>query len=128
MFALNYEVGLTHKFGLDEVAMRPTGCKGIELEDIGSRWEGYTKGNSQTMSPRADCPKQDFVMDGKPIYSIVEEFADDHSAWAKVLLEAWPKMQELKQEGLKEGPVNSWIGYHHLKEMGVKAIGKPMDI
>ena len=117
-------MGLTHKFGLNEVAMRPTGCDGIELDDITSVWEGASKSNSQTLSPRADCPKQDFIgSEGTPIYSIVEEFADDHSTWAEAFLEAWPKMQELKQEGLKDGPANSWIGYHHLEEMGVTSMG-----
>ena len=33
MFALNYEVGFTHKFDIDNETFRATGCPGLELED-----------------------------------------------------------------------------------------------
>ena len=96
---------------------RATGCKGLELSDE-NKW--YRKSNSQTMSNVAECDKQDLVADGTSIYSIVEQFAEDHSVWAEALLEAWPAMQELRQDqdSMQDGPVNSWLGYYSLQEMG----------
>jgi len=119
MFALNYEVGFTHKFDIDNETFRATGCPGLELEDRTGTWEGGTHSNSQYMSPAAQCDKQDLVEEtGTPVYDIVQEFADDHSVWAEAFLGAWERMQELRQEGMKDGPYNSWLGYYMLQDMG----------
>ena len=121
-FALNYEVGLTHKFDLDPVAFRPTGCQGIELDDPTSSWANGSISNSAWLSPRADCPKQDLKdpQSGKTTSEIVEQFADDHDVWAKQFLGAWERMQRIgyTKWQLKAGPENSWMGYYPLKDMG----------
>merc|ERR1712110_1033805 len=105
----------------DPVAFRPTGCQGIELDDPTSTWQNGSQSNSAWLSPRADCPKQDLLNEwGKPVYQIVEEFADDHDVWAKQFLSAWERMQRIGYAGsdLSVGPRNSWMGYYPLKEMG----------
>ena len=90
------------------------------MKNISATW-GYAPGaNSQHFSPLAECEKQDFVADGEPIYDIVEQFAEDHSVWAEAFLKAWQAMQELRQDQnvMKDGPVNSWLGFYTLQEMG----------
>ena len=57
---------------------------------------------------------------GKPIYKIVEEFADDHDDWAEAFLEAFPRMQSIGYTNLQDGPENSWLGYYSLEDMGAK--------
>merc|ERR1712110_978531 len=86
-------------------------------------WQNGSQSNSAWLSPRADCPKQDLLNEwGKPIYQIVEEFADDHDVWAKAFLEAWPRMQDTGYAAadLTEGSQNSWIGYYNLLDMGTE--------
>ena len=80
MFALNWEVGMAYKFDLDPLNDRPSNCTGIELDDVTGVWEGTTISNSAFTSPRADCNRQDYVdpKEKKPIYEILEEYADDH--------------------------------------------------
>ena len=60
------------------------------------------------------------MADGVSTFDIVEEFADDHSAWAEAFLGAWQRMQEMRQDpnDMKDGPVNSWLGYYPLQEIG----------
>ena len=101
---------------------RPTGCKGIELENITADWSdaGGSHSNSQWLSAAAECENQDFEADGMSIYDIVDGFAEDHSVWAEAFLGAWQRMQELRQDpdDMKDGPANSWLGYYPLQEMG----------
>ena len=68
----------------------------------------------------AECDKQDFLVDGKTTFDIVEEFAEDHSVWAEAFLGAWQRMQELRQDpiDMKDGPASSWLGYSQLQELG----------
>ena len=67
------------------------------------------------------CPKQDLqVEDGEKLSGIVEEFADDHDVWASAFLEAWQRMQSIGYKDLKDGPENSWLGYHSLNDMGAE--------
>ena len=83
-------------------------------------WEnGWTGVNAVTTSPVEKCPKNDLKDEnGREIYKIVEDFADDHDVWAKAFLEAWPRMQSVGYTDLKDGPENSWLGYYPLKDMG----------
>ena len=82
------------------------------------------------MSPRADCDKQDYVdpEENKPIYNIVEEFADDHDVWARDFLAAWHRMAQIgyKDESLEDGPENSWFGYYRAKDL-LEAEGKSIQ-
>merc|ERR1712136_285817 len=119
MFMLNYEAGFYRKFDVDPVAMRGTGCDGINLEDTSVMWEdGWTGVNSATTSPVNQCNVTD-VQDeeGRPIHRIVEEFADDHDTWASAFLDAWHRMQGNGYTDLKDAPQNSWMGYYTLKDM-----------
>ena len=92
------------------------------MADITSDWTdvGGSHSNSQWLSPVADCEKQDLMADGVSTFDIVEEFADDHSAWAEAFLGAWQRMQEMRQDpnDMKDGPANSWLGYYPLQEIG----------
>ena len=110
--------------------MRATGCEGINLQDPDAMWtDGWTGVNAVTTSRVEQCPVTD-VQDenGKPIYQIVEEFADDHDVWASAFLDAWGRMQEAgySESDLTVGKQNSWFGYYYLLEMGAD-IGKSMQ-
>ena len=63
----------------------------------------------------------------KPVRQILEDFADDHDARARVFLEAWQRMQETGYTSgqLNDAPENSWLGYYKLEEMGAN-IGKKL--
>ena len=63
----------------------------------------------------------------KPVRQILEDFADDHDAWARVFLEAWQRMQETGYTSgqLNDAPENSWMGYYKLEEMGAN-VGKKL--
>ena len=129
MFMLNYEAGLYKKFDIDPVAMRATGCDGINLQDPNAKWtDGWDvlEANAVTASPVEQCPITDVKDENdKPIHQIVEEFADDHDVWASAFFDAWGRMQDIGYEeaDLTEGFQNSWFGYNHLLEMGAD-IGK----
>jgi len=122
MFMLNYEAGMYKKFDIDEAAMRGTGCPGINLQNPDEMWtDGWDclKANAVILSRVNQCPKQDLADEtGKPIYKIVEEFADDHDVWADAFMEAFPRMQSIGYTDLKDGPDNSWLGYYTLEDMG----------
>merc|ERR1712223_191525 len=122
MFLLNYEAGLYKKFDIDPVAMRGTGCDGINLQDPNAMWtDGWTGVNAVTTSRINQCPITDVVDENeKPIHQIVEEFADDHDVWASAFLDGWGRMQEAgySASDLTEGKENSWLGYYHLLDMG----------
>jgi len=126
MFMLNYEAGLYKKFEIDPVAMRSTGCAGIDLEDPKEMWiDGWngTDVHSVITSRVNQCPITDVEDEkGNPIYQIVEEFADDHDVWASAFLDAWGRMQNVGYEeaDLTEGLQNSWFGYYHLLKMDAK--------
>lgn len=71
------------------------------------------------------CPVNELEGEsGKPIYKIVEEFADDHDAWARSFLDAWERMQATGYNDLKSAPQNSWLGYHTLIHTLHATIGK----
>ena len=121
MFMLNYEAGMYKKFDIDDVAMRGTGCEGINLQNPEEMWtDGWDiKGNSVKTSKVNHCPVQSFEDEtGRPLHEIVEEFADDHDVWASHFLEAFQRMQSIGYANLKDGPENSWLGYYKLVEMG----------
>ena len=122
MFMLNYEAGMYKKFDIDDVAMRGTGCEGINLQNPDEMWtDGWDvmEANAVKVSRVNQCPKQDLEDEtGKPIYEIVEAFADDHDDWAEAFLEAFPRMQSIGYSGLEDGPENSWLGYYPLEDMG----------
>ena len=124
MFMLNYEAGFYKKFDIDPVAMRGTGCGGINLQNENEIWsDGWDilDLNAVTASRVNECPITDVVdEEGKPIHEIVEEFADDHDVWADAFLDAWTRMQSIgyKDSDLTIGPDNSWLGYYNLIDMG----------
>lgn len=122
MLMLNYEAGMYKKFDIDDVAMRATGCDGINLQNPGEMWtDGWDcmDANAVKLSRVNECAKQDLEDEtGKPIYKIVEEFADDHDVWAEAFLDAFPRMQSIGYTDLKDGPENSWLGYYSLEDMG----------
>ena len=119
MFLLNYEAGLYKKFDIDDAAMRGTGCDGINLQTPDAMWEdGWTGVNSVTTSRVNQCPVNDFEDEnGKPIYKIVEDFADDHDVWASAFLDAWSRMQSIGYDDLQDAPQSSWLGYFTLIDM-----------
>ena len=131
MFMLNYEAGMYKKFDIDEAAMRGTGCPGINLQNPDEMWtDGWDclKANAVILSRVNQCPKQDLADEtGKPIYKIVEEFADDHDVWADAFMEAFPRMQSIGYTDLKDGPDNSWLGYYTLEDMGAN-IGSVLSL
>ena len=119
---LNYEAGLYKKFDIDAAAMRATGCDGINLQNPNAMWEDgwdMLSLNAVKTSRANDCPKNDLKDENdKPIYEIVEEFADDHDVWASAFLDAWGRMQSIGYNELKDAKQNSWLGYHTLVDMG----------
>ena len=128
MFMLNYEMGLYKKFGIDDVAMRPTGCNlDLQKPDVAygkSPWTGGFFDHKSAASRINTCPVNEFEGEpGKPIYKIVEEFADDHDVWASSFLDAWERLQSTGYNDLKEAPQNSWLGYYTLIDMNAN-IGK----
>ena len=127
MFLLNYEVGLYKKFGIDDVAMRPTGCN-LDLPKPDTPWEGNAKlikTHGVAQSELNTCPVNELEDEtSKPIYKIVEEFADDHDVWARSFLDAWARMQSTGYDDLKAAPQNSWLGYHTLIHTLNATIGK----
>ena len=133
MFMLNYEGGLYKKFDIDPVAMRPTGCVGIDLQDPNKMWtDGFSGKHSVTTSRVNQCPITDVEDEkGNPIHKIVEEFADDHDIWASAFLDAWGRMQDVGYEeaDLTEGLQKSWFGYNHLLKMDANILnGNNNDI
>ena len=121
---LNYEAAFYRKFDVDSEAFRATGCPGIDLENPNRMWKngsGPIKrgSNSVVASPAGDCPIQDLTdKEGTRIADITEQYADDHDVWASDFLDAWQRMQAIKNPNLKDGPESSWLGYYSLKEMG----------
>ena len=65
----------------------------------------------------------------KPIYEILEEYADDHDVWVNDFLAAWQRMAEIgytkKRKGrgkktkstLKIAAQNAWFGYYKAKDL-----------
>ena len=120
MFQLNYETGLYKKFDIDEAAMRGTGCDGINLTDPNAMWTDGFQGVNEVITSRVNnCPKNYLMAEnGKPIYEIVEEFADNHDVWASAFLDAWGRMQSIGYNNLTDAKQKSWLGYHTLVDMG----------
>ena len=99
-------------------------------------WEGTTVSNSAYTSRRADCDRQDYVdpVEKKPIYEILEEYADDHDVWVNDFLAAWQRMAEIgyvkekkgkRKSTLKTAVQNAWFGYYKAKDLH-EAEGKEM--
>ena len=101
--------------------MRGTGCDGINLQTPNAMWEDgwdIQDLNAVTASRVNNCTVNDFEGEnGKPIYKIVEEFADDHDVWASAFLDAWERMQSIGYDDLKNAPQSSWLGYFTLLDM-----------
>ena len=96
-----------------KLSEQPT-CAGLEVAEDGSGFNGgKCEVNSVCTSKRAMCPPQDYVdQTGKPIKNNVEEFADNHDLWAEKFLDGWQRIQQSGCTDLKDGPQNSWMGYH----------------
>ena len=61
------------------------------------------------------CDKNDYAPEGKPMYKIVEEFADDRAVWAQDFLDAWDQMTRNGAESLKASPQEGWLGHYSLR-------------
>ena len=101
--------------------MRATGCDGINLQNPDERWTDGWKSHGDKTSRINHCAVNELEDEtGKPIYKIVEEFADDHDVWASSFLDAWERMQATGYNDLKDAPQNSWLGYYTLIDMEAK--------
>ena len=98
-------------------------------DDIPGTWVDGSHSNAAWLSPRAECDRQDYIdpEEKKPIYDIVEEFADDHDVWARDFLAAWQRMAQIgySDEMLDTAPQNSWFGYYRAKDL-YESEGKEM--
>jgi len=92
--AMNCEMGLYYKFGISpDAPYKTTGCPGFD------NWNF-----NRLTTP--DCPLQDMMTEeGKPLHTVVEEYAANQQLWLDDFLAAMVKMQANGYAGgLKDGP------------------------
>jgi len=109
-FGLPYELGLYNKMTYDPVTLRPKGCPGLDI----ARNEFIKRPTYGT--PVMHCNRNDNAPEGEPVYKIVEEFADDHDAWAKDFLDGWDQMTTNGAEGLDASAQEGWLGHYSLRD------------
>jgi len=109
-FYLPYEVSFVMNFTVDE-ENHPRGCN---IPDVYPECEWGTDPNCEYNKLKIKCGRTNFKLPGESQSSadIVEEFGDNHGAWAKEFLEGWQMIQKNGYDNtLKDGPESSWLGY-----------------
>ena len=86
-FYLPYEVSFVMNFTVDE-ENHPRGCN---IPDVYPECEWGTDPNCEYNKLKIKCGRTNFKLPGESQSSadIVEEFGDNHGAWAKEFLEGW---------------------------------------
>ena len=123
-FAFPWEIGMAWNLTVGGVGQRAMGCPGLN-EDFGTvskpNWP-YRNLNSPIFgSPAMDCPKNDYAPEGRSLFDIINELAEDNEYFAEKFLEAWQQMTSngYSDADLVDGPQNGWLGHYSLSLQGV---------
>ena len=113
-FAMLFEYGLYKKFESSKPSYRPVGCPGLP-----DKWEDMPySGHDMNWTKIERCPLNDYAPEGKPLYQIVEDTADDHDVFGQNLLAAFERMIQNGYDpilDLQDAPTNSWFGYYTME-------------
>jgi len=134
-FAFPWEVGMYWDFTTSRAAgQRPVGCPGLNtplgnvnpnLGEVKPNWPYRTNKSPIFGSPAMNCSRNQYAPEGKPMYQIVEELAEDNEYFIETFLEAWQQFTSNGYNGfngaeeLAEGPASGWLGHHSLAKQGV---------
>ena len=123
-FGFPWEIGLAWNLTVGGVGQRAMGCPGLN-EDFGTvskpNWP-YRNSNSPIFgSPAMDCPVNDYAPEGRSMFDIINDLADDNEHFAEKFLEAWQQMTNngYSDSDLVDGPQNGWLGHYSLALQGV---------
>ena len=114
-FAMLFEYGLYKKFESSKPSYRPVGCPGLP-----DKWEDMPYGGAKHLNwtKVERCPLNDYAPEGKPLYQIVEDTADDHDVFGQNLLAGFERMIQNGYDSildLQDAPTNSWFGYYTME-------------
>ena len=113
--ALNCEMGLYREFEVDDGVIH--GCKGLEhfnesMTEPGpthSTWSEIPQGNKA----QPECPKQRLAepLGSTPLYEIMEEYAEDQTAWINDFI---PTMEKMILNGYPDGLTEAPDHHEHV--------------
>jgi len=124
-FAFPWEVGMYWNFTTSrEKGQRAIGCPGLDTP-FGTvekpNWPHRNTNSPIFGSPAMNCSRNMYAPEGKPMYQIVEELAEDNEYFAEIFLEAWQQFTSngYTADDLVDGPDNGWLGYNSLAKQGI---------
>ena len=114
-FSMLFEYGLYKKFESSKPSYRPVGCPGLP-----DKWEDmpYDGKKNLEWTKIERCPLNDYAPEGKPLYQVVEDTADDHDVFGQNLLAGFERMIQNGYDpilDLQDAPTNSWFGYYTME-------------